>query len=123
MTEKNSCCPQPGSPGPSTSAEETPPCCPPAESFEEAQENAPCCRPSTGGERPGYRLWPFVIGWLDTPLGPVPQVATRLTTEDRFGRWQMRWGIGRMRYRIGENLDGKKDNDEDEIFVQAQYLF
>jgi len=26
-------------------------------------------------------------------------------------------------YRIGENLDGIEDNDADEIFVQAQYVF
>ncbi len=28
-----------------------------------------------------------------------------------------------LTYRIGENLKGKKDNDEDELFVQLQYVF
>ena len=26
-------------------------------------------------------------------------------------------------YRIGSNLNGVKDNDENELFVQAQYVF
>jgi hypothetical protein len=26
-------------------------------------------------------------------------------------------------YRMGENKDGVKDNDLDELFVQAQYVF
>jgi hypothetical protein len=34
----------------------------------------------------------------------VPQVATALTREDVVGRWQMRWGIGRLRYRIAAGL-------------------
>ena len=28
-----------------------------------------------------------------------------------------------LTYRIGKNLDGVKDNDVDEIFLQAQYVF
>ncbi|AMV73219.1 mercury methylation corrinoid protein HgcA [Desulfuromonas carbonis] len=68
-----------------------------------------CCPPPAGGgaqagERPGLRLWPFVCGWLDTPAGPVPQVETRQRPNDLFGRWQMRWGLGRMRYRIAPGL-------------------
>jgi hypothetical protein len=34
----------------------------------------------------------------------VPQVATRLARGDVLGRWQMRWGLGRMRYRITPGL-------------------
>jgi len=50
------------------------------------------------------RPWPFVTGWLETPAGAVPQVATGLTGRDLLGRWQMRWGLGRMRYRIAPGL-------------------
>jgi hypothetical protein len=56
------------------------------------------------GDRPGFRRWPFVTGWLETPVGAVPQVATRLAGVDVLGRWQMRWGLGRMRYRITPGL-------------------
>jgi hypothetical protein len=34
----------------------------------------------------------------------VPQVGTRLARGDLLGRWQMRWGLGRMRYRIAPGL-------------------
>jgi hypothetical protein len=34
----------------------------------------------------------------------VPQVATRLARGDLLGRWQMRWGLGRTRYRIPPGL-------------------
>ena len=34
----------------------------------------------------------------------VRRVATELTFADRLGHWQMRWGIGRMRYRIAPGL-------------------
>lgn len=34
----------------------------------------------------------------------MPQVATRLARGDVLGRWQMRWGLGRMRYRIAPGL-------------------
>ncbi len=53
---------------------------------------------------PGYRTEPFVEGWLDTPVGPVPRVGTRLGVADVLGRWAMRWGIGRDRYRIAPGL-------------------
>lgn len=59
---------------------------------------------SSGQELPGYRLWPFVEGWLDTPAGPVPRVKTALEAGDVLGRWQMRWGIGRDRYRLAPGL-------------------
>jgi CO dehydrogenase/acetyl-CoA synthase gamma subunit (corrinoid Fe-S protein) len=53
---------------------------------------------------PGHRIWPFVEGWLETPVGTAPRVKTRLGAADVFGRWQMRWGIGRDRYRIAPGV-------------------
>ncbi len=55
-------------------------------------------------DRPGYKLWPFVCGWLDSQAGRIPQIATRLTIADIVGRWQMRWGFGRARYSIAPGL-------------------
>ena len=97
MTADN-CCPPP---------EKTASCCAPPRQADPccqpAAETAACCG-TQSDNRPGYKLWPFVIGWLDTPAGPVPQVATRLTSTDIRGRWQMRWGIGRDRFSIAAGL-------------------
>jgi len=45
-----------------------------------------------------------VCGRLATAAGPVPQVTTLLSLADRLGHWQMRWGLGRMRYRVAPGL-------------------
>ena len=79
------------------------------DSAADPQPQVACCPPpppagSLAGERPGLRLWPFVCAWLDTPAGPVPQIETCLRPGDLFGRWQMRWGLGRLRYRIAPGL-------------------
>jgi len=85
----SSCCAPPSQPEPT--------CCPPARA-----DNS-CC-PAVPNDLPGYRLWPFVCGWLETPVGRIPQVAGRLTGSDLLGRWQMRWGMGRLRYSIAPGL-------------------
>ncbi len=98
--EETSCCP-PTKTEPSA-------CCPPSTNFIEpccpADDNAAPCCPGVADDRPGYKLWPFVCNWLDTPAGQAPQIATRLTKTDVFGRWQMRWGLGRSRYSIAPGL-------------------
>ena len=55
-------------------------------------------------ERPGYRLLPFVAGFIDTPAGPVPRVATTLTPADLIGAAAVRCGIGRNRCTIAPGL-------------------
>jgi hypothetical protein len=73
-------------------------------------------------ELPGYRIWPFVEGWIDTPAGTVPRVKTRLEGTDVLGRWQMRWGIGRYRYRITPGLYAVGNPDEESpVLVTANY--
>ena len=37
-------------------------------------------------------------------MDPTGAPATDLTPADRLGHWQMRWGIGRIRYRIAPGL-------------------
>jgi len=68
-----------------------------------------CCGPppppaSSSNERPGYRLLPFVAGFIDTPAGPVPRVATALTPADRIGAAAVRCGISRNRCAIAPGL-------------------
>jgi hypothetical protein len=103
----NNCCPPP---------EEESSCCSPSK-----DEQAACC---SGPEdnRPGYKLWPFVCGWLDTQAGQIPQVATRLTKSDICGRWQMRWGLGRKRYSIAPGLYAIGTPTQDSpVLVTANY--
>jgi len=49
-------------------------------------------------------------------------VAVRLTRDDILGRWQMRWGLGRMRYRIAPGLYAVGNPDADSpVLVTANY--
>ena len=122
----NGCCPPQETP---------PPCCPPPK-----QDKQGCCPPATEGQgccppqgdttcgptvaddRPGYRLWPFVCGWLETPVGRIPRVTTRLTATDVTGRWQMRWGLGRDRYSIAPGLYALgSPHGDSPVLVSANY--
>ena len=41
---------------------------------------------------------------METPAGPVPRVHSRIGSRDLLGRWKVRWGIGRDRYRVAPGL-------------------
>lgn len=64
----------------------------------------PCC----GGGSPSKAVIryddTFVDGRVDTPAGPVPRVHSRIGCRDVLGRWKVRWGIGRNRYRVAPGL-------------------
>lgn len=47
---------------------------------------------------------PWVTGMLSTPQGDIPIVSTQLTHKDITGTWKVRWGIGRMNYKIKPGL-------------------
>lgn len=110
------CCPPPrAEQGCCPPAIESDACCPPP------GDDGRCC-PGVTDDRPGYKLWPFVSGWLKTPAGEVPQVATSLTKNDIFGRWQMRWGLGRLRYSIAPGLYAIGTPGQDSpVLVTANY--
>lgn len=64
----------------------------------------------------------FVVGMLQTPVGPVPQVSSSLTWGDRLGTFKARWGIGRMHYTIEPGLYALgKPNEQSPILVTANY--
>ncbi len=122
------CCPPPKAEAPCCPPKPvTAPCCPPqTETTDDrcppTQPESSCCPPAVADDRPGYKLWPFVCGWLDTPVGRVPRVATRLTAADITGRWQMRWGLGRNRYSIAPGLYAiGSPHDESPVLVTANY--
>jgi hypothetical protein len=74
-------------------------CCDPA-----AEKSVSCC----GGGSPSKSAIrydeSFVEGQVDTPAGPVPRVHSRIGSRDLLGRWRVRWGIGRDRYRVAPGL-------------------
>ncbi|MGZ8447952.1 MAG: mercury methylation corrinoid protein HgcA [Candidatus Deferrimicrobiaceae bacterium] len=65
---------------------------------------SPCC----GGGSPSKGVIrnddSFVDGKVETPAGPVPRVHSRIGIRDLLGRWKVRWGIGRDRYRVAPGL-------------------
>ncbi len=61
---------------------------------------------SAGGVAPpgAQNAAPWIVGYVETPAGGVPRVATRLTWQDRLGATAMRWSIGRNRYTVAPGL-------------------
>ncbi|MEW6262592.1 MAG: mercury methylation corrinoid protein HgcA [Thermodesulfobacteriota bacterium] len=89
-------------------------------------EPVACCGPrpappSGDWERPGYWLWPFVEGFMDTAVGPVPQVKTRWERSDLIGSIGARIGF-RNNYKIAPGLYavGRPD-PEAPVLVTANY--
>jgi hypothetical protein len=73
------------------------------------RDDSACCGPPTDppsgpDERPGYRIWPFVEGFLNTAAGQVPRVNTALGADDHFGGIKVCWGIRRNQYKIAPGL-------------------
>ena len=68
------------------------------------------------------RTEPFLDGTIDTPAGPVPRLATRLTHADRIGGWKVRWGIGRDRYAVAPGLYATgRPKPDSPVLVTANY--
>jgi len=64
----------------------------------------------------------FVDGRVDTPAGPVPRVHARIGYRDVLGRWKVRWGICRDRYRVAPGLYALGAPDENApVLVTANY--
>ena len=62
------------------------------------------------------------MGSVDTPVGKVPRVSSRLKWEDRLGSWKARWGIGRMRYTVDPGLYALGTPDRSSpVLVTANY--
>jgi len=69
-----------------------------------AAANECCCNSSSGCQASSPPAAPWIVGLVNTPIGGVPVVSTRLTMADRLGAWKARWGIGRMQYRVAPGL-------------------
>jgi hypothetical protein len=73
-------------------------------------------------ERPGYRLQPFVEGFVDTAAGPVPQVKTTLDRSDRLGTLMVRLGFDRDNYAVAPGLYALgQPGEASPVLVSANY--
>jgi hypothetical protein len=79
-----------------------------------------CC--STKSIAPYDKNDKWVTAEIYTPKGSVPVVSTNLHFKDIFGAWKVRWGIGRMNYKISPGLYavGKPDHTSP-VLVSANY--
>ena len=86
-----------------------------------------CCGPPAGPasspyDKPGYALWPFVQGFKETAVGPVPRVKTHLERSDTLGSFKVRLGINRNNYKIAPGLYCIGDPDaKAPVVVTANY--
>jgi len=72
--------------------------------------------------RPPRLDQPFVTGTIETPAGPVLKVARVLSHADRIGAFKVRWGIGRMNYRVDAGLYAiGEPTAASPVFVTANY--
>ena len=64
----------------------------------------------------------WVTGEVRTPKGNVPVVSTGLRLQDILGAWKVRWGIGRMNYKISPGLYAVgKPGPTSPVLVSANY--
>lgn len=87
-----------------------------------------CCDPGSGERAVGRRghaverMPRWITGWLETPVGSIPAVATVWALRDRLGTLAARLGIGRMRYSVPSRLYGVgSPSAESPVFVTANY--
>ncbi|MEE4603573.1 MAG: mercury methylation corrinoid protein HgcA [Desulfobacteraceae bacterium] len=73
-------------------------------------------------EKPGYALRSYVEKFIDTKIGPVPVIKTRLGKDDIFSTFYVRCGIRRYEYKVSPGLYAIGDPDQDsEVLVTANF--
>jgi hypothetical protein len=71
---------------------------------------------------PGYRMEPYVAGFLATPARRVPKVRTRPDAWDRLGTCRARLGLDRNNYTVNPGLYAVGDPGPDSpVVVTANY--
>lgn len=82
--------------------------------------NSSCC--NTEYITPYDKKDKWVIGEVHTAKGTVPAVSTNLRFKDMIGAWKVRWGIGRMNYKINPGLYAIGNPDHTSpVLVSANY--
>jgi len=78
--------------------------------------------PADPHEKPGYRICRFVSSFVETGVGAVPIVSTRLNFSDFVGRIRARIGILRDSYRVAPGLYGVGNPGQDSpVLATANY--
>ncbi|MEN6636868.1 MAG: mercury methylation corrinoid protein HgcA [Clostridiaceae bacterium] len=90
-SKQSSCC------GGTRSGADSAPCC----GQQDAEESEVVVEKAIDESRFESR---WVTGRVSTPVGDVPQVATKLSFQDTLGSWKCRWSIGRMNYTVDPGL-------------------
>jgi len=90
-------------------------------------DEKPCCC-SAGGCCAGESITPYdeqdkwVTGEIPVSKGTVPAASTKLDFKDILGAWKVRWGIGRMDYKISPGLYAVGNPDQTSpVLVSANY--
>lgn len=69
-----------------------------------------------------HRKRPWINGQTKTAVGDMPVVETTLSFKDKIGSWKVRWGFGRMKYRVDPGLYAVgSPGDNSPVFVSANY--
>ncbi|MCL2321119.1 MAG: mercury methylation corrinoid protein HgcA, partial [Oscillospiraceae bacterium] len=64
----------------------------------------------------------YIIGEIKTTMGTVPVVSTKLNLKDVLGSWKVRWGIGRMNYKINPGIYAiGNPNKSSPVLISANY--
>ncbi len=64
----------------------------------------------------------FITGYVETGVGPVPQVSSNLSIKDRLGTIMVRWSIGRNNYKVEPGIYAfGSPNKNSEVLVTANY--
>lgn len=126
MNLENSCCPPQKSGECCPAPEEQASCCEPVQPASSCcppqGKKASCCPDAKDRIKAGYRLEPFVAEWLETSVGEIPVVKSKLSRTDHLGRWAMRWGIGRNHYLISPGLYAiGSPGENSEVLISANY--
>jgi len=84
------------------------------------------CKPVTPVGCPGYvnpkGPQPFITGFLDTGAGQITLISTRWNRADQWWALKIRWGLGRMNYRVEPGLYGVGEPTKaSDVFVAANY--
>ena len=81
-----------------------------------------CCSGSLTENTKEVNSPAFINGWIDTKIGKIPLVSTKLSREDKIGGLKVRMNFGRMKYMVNPGLYGiGNPGDNSIVFVTANY--
>ncbi len=85
------------------------------------RKSSRCC-PTNAPTPPALDDLPWIVGWLDTPVGRVPQVATKLSARDRRSAVRVRLDFRRGDYAVPPGLYAVgRPTPDSPVLVSANY--